>query len=301
MNAIEITILSIVLMIVLGVFLRRIDFLGLKDVESLNNIVIYILMPCMVFSALYSADLSLLSTLGILPFIILASSFITGAISYLILKKFNIPEKKLWSIVVAVMIANTAFMGYPINLGIFGQEGLLRAIFCDIATLIIFLILSFVLSLKFGGSTKSAIKKIALFPSLWAVILGIMLNFLNIPIGPVLENTVNYLGDGSIPLIMLSLGVSIDLSGLTRSRNMIIFTSAMKLILYPIIAFIFASIVGLVDLQFKISIIEAAMPSGLLSLVLAISYKLDFELTSDCILIDTVVSLLSLPILIMLL
>ncbi|MCR5025923.1 MAG: AEC family transporter [Methanobrevibacter sp.] len=301
MNAIEITILSIVLMIVLGVFLRRIDFLGLKDVESLNNIVIYILMPCMVFSALYSADLSLLSTLGILPFIILASSFITGAISYLILKKFNIPEKRLWSIVVAVMIANTAFMGYPINLGIFGQEGLLRAIFCDIATLIIFLILSFVLSLKFGGSTKSAIKKIALFPSLWAVILGIMLNFLNIPIGPVLENTVNYLGDGSIPLIMLSLGVSIDLSGLTRSRNMIIFTSAMKLILYPIIAFIFASIVGLVDLQFKISIIEAAMPSGLLSLVLAISYKLDFELTSDCILIDTVVSLLSLPILIMLL
>lgn len=301
MNAIEITILSIVLMIVLGVFLRRIDFLGLKDVESLNNIVIYILMPCMVFSALYSADLSLLSTLGILPFIILVSSFITGAISYLILKKFNIPEKRLWSIVVAVMIANTAFMGYPINLGIFGQEGLLRAIFCDIATLIIFLILSFVLSLKFGGSTKSAIKKIALFPSLWAVILGIMLNFLNIPIGPVLENTVNYLGDGSIPLIMLSLGVSIDLSGLTRSRNMIIFTSAMKLILYPIIAFIFASIVGLVDLQFKISIIEAAMPSGLLSLVLAISYKLDFELTSDCILIDTVVSLLSLPILIMLL
>lgn len=301
MNAIEITILSIVLMIFLGVFLRRIDFLGIKEVESLNNIVIYILMPCMVFSALYSADLSLLSTLGILPFIILASSFITGTITYLILRKFNIDEKRLWSVVVAVMIANTAFMGYPINLGIFGQEGLLRAIFCDIATLIIFLILSFVLSMKFGGSKKSAIKKIALFPSLWAVILGILFNFLNVPIGPVLENTVNYLGNGSIPLIMLSLGVSIDFSGLTRSRNMIIFTSIMKLIIYPIIAFAFASILGLVDLQFKISVIEAAMPSGMLSLVLAISYKLDFELTSDCILIDTVISLVSLPVIIMLL
>ena len=258
-------------------------------------------MPCMVFSALYSADLSLLSTLGILPFIILASSFITGTITYLILRKFNIDEKRLWSVVVAVMIANTAFMGYPINLGIFGQEGLLRAIFCDIATLIIFLILSFVLSMKFGGSKKSAIKKIALFPSLWAVILGILFNFLNVPIGPVLENTVNYLGNGSIPLIMLSLGVSIDFSGLTRSRNMIIFTSIMKLIIYPIIAFAFASILGLVDLQFKISVIEAAMPSGMLSLVLAISYKLDFELTSDCILIDTVISLVSLPVIIMLL
>lgn len=301
MNAIEITILSIVLMIFLGVFLRRIDFLGIKEVESLNNIVIYILMPCMVFSAIYSADLSMLSTLGILPFIILASSFVTGTVTYLILKRFKIEEKRLWAIVVAVMIANTAFMGYPINLGIFGQEGLLRAIFCDIATLVIFLILSFVLSLKFGGSTKSAVKKIALFPSLWAVILGILFNFLNIPIGPVLENTVNYLGNGSIPLIMLSLGVSIDFSGLTRSRNMIIFTSVLKLIIYPIIAFLIASVIGLVDLQFKISVIEAAMPSGLLSLVLAITYKLDFELTSDCILIDTVISLVSLPIIIMLL
>ena len=301
MNAIAVTILSIVLMIFLGAVLRRIDFLGVKDVESLNDIVIYILMPCMVFSALYSADLSLLSTLGILPFIILASSFITGLIAYLILKKLNIEEKKLWAIVVTVMIANTAFMGYPINLGIFGQDGLLRAIFCDIATLIIFLILSFVLSMKFGGSKKSAIKKIALFPSLWSVILGILFNFFNVPIGPVLENTINYLGNGSIPLIMLSLGVSIDFAGLKRSKNAIIFTSIMKLILYPIIAFVFASILGLVDLQFKISVIEAAMPSGLLSLVLAISYKLDFELTSDCILIDTVISLVSLPIIIMLL
>lgn len=258
-------------------------------------------MPCMVFSAIYSADLSMLSTLGILPFIILASSFVTGTVTYLILKRFKIEEKRLWAIVVAVMIANTAFMGYPINLGIFGHEGLLRAIFCDIATLVIFLILSFVLSLKFGGSTKSAVKKIALFPSLWAVILGILFNFFNIPIGPVLENTVNYLGNGSIPLIMLSLGVSIDFTGLTRSRNMIIFTSVLKLIIYPIIAFLIASVIGLVDLQFKISVIEAAMPSGLLSLVLAITYKLDFELTSDCILIDTVISLVSLPIIIMLL
>ena len=295
MNAIEVTILSIVLMIALGFILKKIDFLGLKDVETLNNIVIYILMPCMVFSALYSADLSLIPSLGILPFIILFSSLITGIVSYIILKRFNLPDKKLWSILVAVMIANTAFMGYPINLGIYGHEGLLRAIFCDIATLVIFLILSFVLVLKFGGSTKTAVKKIALFPSLWAIILGFLLNLAHIPIGPVFENSVNYLGNGAIPLIMLSLGISIDLSGLKRSKSYIIFTSIMKLAFFPMIAFFAASYLGLVDMQYNISIVEAAMPSGMLSLILAITYRLDFELTSDCILIDTVISLVTLP------
>ena len=245
--------------------------------------------------------MSLIPKLGILPFVILFSSLITGVVSYFILKQFNLDDKKLWAVLVTVMIANTAFMGYPVTLGIYGQDGFLRAIFCDIATLITFLALSFVLTLKFGGSVKKSIKKIALFPSLWAVILGILLNLLNIPIGGVLENTINYLGQGAIPLIMIALGLSIDLSAISRSKSMIAFTSVMKLAFFPFIAFLFANQIGLLNLEHTISIVEAAMPSGMMSLLLAISYKLDYELTSDCILINTVISLITLPLIIVLL
>ena len=301
MNDIEITILSIIIMIGLGYFLKRIDFLSEKDIDPFNKIVMYILLPCMIFHALYSADLSLISKLGILPFIILISSFATGLVSYFILRQLKLDDITLWSVLVTVMIANTAFMGYPVTLGIFGQEGFLRAIFCDIATLCIFLILSFVLIMKFGGTVKTAVKKITFFPPLWAVILGLGFNFVNIPIGPVIDNTVNYLGQGAIPLIMIALGLSIDFSAIRRSKSMIVFTSIMKLAFFPLVAFVVASQLGLIDLQFKISIVEAAMPSGMMSLLLAITYKLDYELTSDCILINTVISLITLPIIIMIL
>jgi auxin efflux carrier (AEC) len=301
MNDIEITILSIIIMIGLGYFLKRIDFLSEKDIDPFNKIVMYILLPCMIFHALYSADLSLISKLGILPFIILISSFATGLVSYFILRQLKLDDITLWSVLVTVMIANTAFMGYPVTLGIFGQEGFLRAIFCDIATLCIFLILSFVLIMKFGGTVKTAVKKITFFPPLWAVILGLGFNFVNIPIGPVIDNTVNYLGQGAIPLIMIALGLSIDFSAIRRSKSMIVFTSIMKLAFFPLVAFVVASQLGLIDLQFKISIVEAAMPSGMMSLLLVITYKLDYELTSDCILINTVISLITLPAIIMLL
>ncbi|MEE1335553.1 AEC family transporter [Methanobrevibacter sp.] len=301
MNEIEVTILSIIIMIGIGYFLKRIDFLSEKDIDPFNKIVMYILMPCMIFHAIYSADLSMLSKLGILPFVILASSFVTGIVSYFILKQLKLDEITLWSVLVTVMIANTAFMGYPVTLGIFGQDGFLRAIFCDMATLCIFLILSFVLIMKFGGTVKTAVKKITFFPPLWAVILGLGFNFFNIPIGPIFDNTVNYLGQGAIPLIMIALGLSIDFSAIKRSKSMIIFTSIMKLAFFPLVAFIVASQLGLVDLQFKISVVEAAMPSGMMSLLLAITYKLDYELTSDCILINTVISLITLPIIIMIL
>jgi predicted permease len=255
----------------------------------------------MVFNALYNADLTLIPKLGILPFVILVSSLATGLVSYLILRRLGFDDRKLWSVLVTVMIANTGFMGYPVTLGIFGPDGFLRAIFCDIATLITFLSLSFVLTLKFGGTLEKSIKKVVLFPSLWAVILGILLNLVNIPIGGVLENTVNYLGQGAIPLIMITLGLSIDFSAIRRSKSMIAFTSVMKLAFFPFIAFLFASQIGLLNLEHTISVVEAAMPSGMMSLLLAITYKLDNELTSDCILINTVISLITLPLIIVLL
>lgn len=301
MNAIEITIISIVLMIGLGYFLKRIDFLSEKDIDPLNKIVMYILMPCMIFSALYSADMSLLPTLGILPFVILTASIGSGVISYIVLKRLHCDDKKIWSVLVTVMIANTAFMGYPVNLGVYGHPGFLRAIFCDLATTCMFLLLSFVLVLKFGGTVKRAFREILLFPPLWAVVLGISFNLLNIPIGPVLDKTVNYLADGAIPLIMISLGLSIELGGLARSKAMVIFTSIVKLGVFPLIALIVVSLLGLTGLQHDVGIIEAAMPSGMLSLLLAITYKLDYELTSDCILINTVISLITLPIIMTLL
>lgn len=301
MNAIEITIISIVLMIGLGYFLKRIDFLSEKDIDPLNKIVMYILMPCMIFSALYSADMSLLPTLGILLFVILTASIGSGVISYIVLKRLHYDDKKIWSVLVTVMIANTAFMGYPVNLGVYGHPGFLRAIFCDLATTCMFLLLSFVLVLKFGGTVKRAFREILLFPPLWAVVLGISFNLLNIPIGPVLDKTVNYLADGAIPLIMISLGLSIELGGLARSKAMVIFTSIVKLGVFPLIALIVVSLLGLTGLQHDVGIIEAAMPSGMLSLLLAITYKLDYELTSDCILINTVISLITLPIIMTLL
>ncbi|MFR5820654.1 MAG: AEC family transporter [Methanobrevibacter smithii] len=301
MNAIEITIISIVLMIGSGYFLKRIDFLSEKDIDPLNKIVMYILMPCMIFSALYSADMSLLPTLGILPFVILTASIGSGVISYIVLKRLHYDDKKIWSVLVTVMIANTAFMGYPVNLGVYGHPGFLRAIFCDLATTCMFLLLSFVLVLKFGGTVKRAFREILLFPPLWAVVLGISFNLLNIPIGPVLDKTVNYLADGAIPLIMISLGLSIELGGLARSKAMVIFTSIVKLGVFPLIALIVVSLLGLTGLQHDVGIIEAAMPSGMLSLLLAITYKLDYELTSDCILINTVISLITLPIIMTLL
>jgi len=51
-------------------------------------------------------------------------------------------------------------------------------------------------------------------------------------------------------------------------------------------------------MEYTIAIVEAAMASGMLSLTLAVTYKLDVKLTSDCIFMATLFSFITLPIVI---
>ncbi|WP_409200087.1 AEC family transporter [Methanobrevibacter sp. DSM 116169] len=298
MDPIISTILSIIIMVFLGFILKKINLVQEKDVDSLNKIVINLFMPCMIFNALFAADLSSISNFAFLPVVMILSATITGIIAFFILKFFNFSKEKVWSVLVTILLSNTAFLGFPVALGIFGNDGLIRAIFCDMGTLIIFLSVSFILFLVFGGTIKEAIKKILLFPPLWAVILGISFNLLNIPIGEIPSTIITYLAGGAIPLIMISLGLSLKFDGLKWNKNMIAFTSIFKLLIFPLIAFCIINIFNFSGLEYKIALIEAAMPSGMLTMVLAITYGLDIRLTSDCVLSNTIFSLISLPIII---
>lgn len=128
------------------------------------------------------------------------------------------------------------FFGYPLILGVFGNDGLIRAIFYDVGTTLLFIIFNLLLLLLFGGKLEKVVKKILTFPLLWAVVLGLLFNVANIPIGPVVSNVLVYLKALTVPLIMLSLGLSIDFRGLKNSLNMAAFTSVIKLVIAPILA-----------------------------------------------------------------
>lgn len=295
----RIIIVSIIVMILIGALSKRIGLLKEEDVETLNNIVINIALPCMIFNALYNADVSLLPRLSILTVYILITSLIVGILTYSLLKILGWDSKKIWSFMVVVVLGNTGFLGYPITQGIFGNAGLIRAVFCDVSTSITFVVLSFILILIFGGTMKTAIKKIITFMPLWAIILGIIFNIFSIPITPVGLTVVSYLAGATIPLIMISLGLSLNIRGLKNHLKEVSLASVIKLVIYPLIALGVLSLLHITGFNHTIGFIEATMSSAMLGLVIAITYKLDWELTSDCIFTTTLFSLVTIPIFLM--
>ena len=295
----RIIIVSIIVMILIGVLSKKIGLLKEKDVETLNNIVINIALPCMIFNALYTADVSLIPKLSILTVYILITSLIVGILTYSLLHFLGWERKKIWSLVTVVVLGNTGFLGYPITHGIFGNEGMIRAVFCDISTSILFILLSFILILIFDGELKVAIKKILTFLPLWAVVLGILFNIYSIPITPVGSTVVGYLAGATIPLIMISLGLSLKLEGLKYHFKEVGLASIIKLLIYPLIALGVLSLLNITGFEHTIGFIEATMSSAMLGMVIAVTYRLDWELTSDCIFTTTLFSLITIPIFLM--
>ncbi len=200
----------------------------------------------------------------------------------------NTLKKTRWSITSASAMFNSGFMGYPIILAIFGADGLIRAIFFDTGSTIIFIFFGILFILLFGGKYSTVAKRALTFPPIWGITLGILLNLLHLNIGPLAPQILKYLSGAAVPLIMISLGLSLEARSLKNYFKEALMVSSIKLILAPLTALLIVFILGVSGLSGKVIITEAAMPSAMLSLVLAITYELDIKAVNASIFLSTV-------------
>lgn len=280
------------LMIVLGYVLKRQNILKSRDSNVLSRIVLTVSLPSLVFVNLSTANIS--TDMLLLPFAAFSLSAICMVISFLFCKSMGYSKVKTWTIMIACAMMNTGFLGFPISLGVFGNEGFLNAIFFDLETTLIFVIFGMVLVSIFGGNRKEVLKQAVGFVPLWAVIIALLFNIFHLQYGYVIDTTLNYLGQSTIPLIMISLGLTLDFKEIKHSFTDSLFVAFVKLILAPIIIFLILNAINFGGLSFKVAILEAGMATAMNALVLAITYDLDTKLMSSIIFTNTVLSLITL-------
>lgn len=298
MNSYE-TIIAIIVLIIIGYICRRTEFLKPETTQILNKIVIYIAIPSLIFLSMYNADLSDLKTLGTITLTCIMVGSLTGLLAYIFANIRKYPPKTKWSLVTTSALFNSGFLGYPVILGVFGAEGMVRAVFYDVGSTILFISFSILLILNYGGSYQSIIRRSVLFPPFLAVVLGILANLSNLPLGSILPDVLGYLSGAAIPLIMISLGLSLEFKEVYEHISSASFVSFIKLIISPVIAVLLATVLGLSGINYSVAVIEAGMPSAMLSLVLAITYNLDVKVSAACIFLSTTLSMITLTLLIL--
>ena len=294
-NSLEVVLVP-TLMILVGMLLKRFNVLEDKHSSLLSKIVLNISLPSLIFINIATANIS--GQMIYIPVISFCVSFICMAVAYIYSKIRGYSRSKTWTLIILLSMMNTAFIGFPIVLGVFGNEGFLNAIFYDMAVALIFVFFGVILSSIFGGNKREVIKNGLTFVPLWAIILGVVFNVFNIPLGYVLENTLNYLGSSTIPLIMLSLGLTINFKEFTSYLSDTIFVSLFRLLVIPLSLLVVLSYLGFSGLILQVSVLQAAMPTAMNTLVLAITYDLDVDLVSSVVFVTTILCLVTLPLII---
>ncbi|HHW04388.1 MAG: AEC family transporter [Methanothermobacter sp.] len=296
MNSFE-TVLSIILMVLLGYITKTLGVLSEEDAYSLNRVVVNIAIPSLIFNAIYNSKISTITALLKMPFVSVMVSLLIGVMVFSWTRIAYYNKRRAWSIILPAAMVNSGFMGYPVVLGVFGDAGLLRAILYDMGSVFVFLAMGVLLSFIFGNDYRRILRRTLFFPPLWALFLGVAFNALSLPLG-LISHIIDYLSRAAVPLIMISLGLSLDFKVIRSSLKDAAIVSTFRLLISPFLAALIVTLFLFSGLEKSVAIIEAAMPSAMLSMVLSIENDLDISLTAACVFMSTTLSLISLPLII---
>lgn len=296
----QIVILQMAALIACGIGWRLIRPGGL-DADSmrqvLTTLVYNLLLPALVLKVLWTAPLGVSS-------IAIAGSAAVGVLasmglSLLICHRCRHNGHLTGAVVLAASFPNVTYMGLPVLVSVIGESGRSLAIQYDLfANTPLLLTLGVLIARHFGEGDHSMPmwKSILRVPPFGAALAGVLLNFSEVPLPAAFGSWLEMLAVGVIPLMLFSIGLSLKWEGGYGSRlRTIIPITGLQLILTPAIVWLAALLFGLRGEMLTGTILEAAMPSMVLGLVLCDRYKLDSNLYAAAVTITTLLSLLTLP------
>jgi predicted permease len=265
------------------------------DIKTASRMAFYIFSPCLVFVSLERVKISG-SELGKLALFTLAVSLVIGCLAYLCGRCLKADRNLVASLVVASMFVNSGNYGLAATKFAFGEEALARALVCFVFGTVIVYSLGVLIASMGKYSAGQALRHLLTVPAIYGLIAAALVRQMNWQMPLFLDRSVTMLGDASIPLMLVLLGLQIaEARGWPRSRMKLIGVSAfLQLVVAPLIALLIAHWMGLTGTARQAAVLQASMPAAVVTTVLAVQYELDKTLVSGVVVLTTILSPLTL-------
>lgn len=295
MTAILLKIIPVILIFVLGYVLKRTNLIKKEDGDRLLKIVFYIAMPALVLLTISNIKLS--ADLVYLPIIAAFIILITFVVAFSTSRLFCLEKSSQGVFLVGSMIMNTGFT-FPFFIAAYGTEGFARISLFDFGNALLIFTFVYFIACKFGKNkqnNKIMVKKIVFSPPLWALLAGGVINLKCIPLPIILMDFLEMLGNLTMPLILLSLGIyfSPKIIKPVPLCAMIVIRMFFGLLL----GVIFVKLFHLEGLNRLTVLIGSSAPVGYNTLTFSSLESLDKEFAASVVSISIFIGLFSVPLL----
>ncbi|WP_276273977.1 AEC family transporter [Haloarcula litorea] len=244
------------------------------DVTSLNTVGLYVLVPALAFHSIATTDLSgaAIVKLGVG---VIAYALVMVGVAWIAGRLVGESGPLLGAMMLAAAIPNSGFIGIPLSEFAFGDVGRTTAVlYLTIQNLIVYTLGVYIASRGTDRSALRSVKEIFRLPLVYAVIAAVLVRGLGlVPTGETaLMETLRLVGDSSIPIMLLILGVQLadtDVSAVSRTVT----PSVLKLGVAPMIGIGIALALGFDNPTVaRVFILECATPAAVIPLALIIEY-----------------------------
>ncbi|OIO69131.1 MAG: Auxin Efflux carrier [Zetaproteobacteria bacterium CG1_02_53_45] len=303
--------LGMAAIIVVGIIWKVV--LGLKSAETIRShlaqAVYHILLPALVLHVLWQFPVGL-NTVRI-PVVAVLSVSLALLAAFLLygngkLVRAFMPgnsNKAVGALLLASAFGNFSYLGLPVLSQTFGSWAQVVAIHFDLLASTPLLFTIGIILARFYGSSGATGNdamhpQVTLFrvPAIWAAIAGLLLSAFNTPMPAWLDETLATLAAAVVPLMLLSVGMALRWqSGWVARIPVLLPVIVIQLALMPLIAWGAAIGVGMPADYLPPVVIEGAMPTMVLGLVICDRFKLDVALYAEAVTLTTALSLISLP------
>lgn len=296
-------------LILCGYLARRWDSIGAAAVSEINKFVVYLALPALLFDVMANASWHDLWQPGFLA----AFGLACGAVFYVTVGVGLLLGRPLSSAGVDGLLgsyANTAYMGFPLFLTLYGQEGMVPVTIASILTVCVLFASAIVLvetgshsephplrlAAKVGGA-------LARNPLIIAPLAGVAYNAGGLPVPAALETFLKLLGGAASPAALVVIGLFLAGPRPVSTREAWTATAlaAIKLLVHPALAWGLAVLLAVPPRLAVMAVLLAALPTGTGPFMLAELYRQPAAVTSAVILISTLGSLVTLPLIMWLL
>jgi predicted permease len=290
-------ILPIFLVAAAGFGLRR--RLGI-DKRALSSLVFYVLSPALVFSSLVNSQLPPGELLQLAAFAVVVI-LLMGVVGLLSGRLLRLDRQDAIALVLVLMFVNGGNYGLTLNGLLYGAEGISRAVvYFTVSTIMVFTVGTFAASMG-QSDWRVSLKRLVRLPAFYAVIVAVIVYRLLIPVPVPIMRALEIAGAGAIPVMMVVLGMQIaDIGGLDGVK-LALPASLLRLLVGPVIGLLVAGWIGLQGLSRSTAIIEASMPTAVIATILATEFDVRPKMVTGTVVVSTLLSAITLPLIIILL
>jgi predicted permease len=259
------------------------------DPKPLARVAFNVFAPCLVFTAIVDSELpggDLLRMLGLALTVLLTAAAAAG----LVARWLGWERTLVAAVVLVVLLPNAGNYGLSVALFAFGDVGLAHAsVFFVMSSILTFTLGVFVASMgraSLGGACIGLLR----VPAIWAVVLALLIVRLDFDLPLPLARTADLFSQASIPTFLVLLGMQLHGNGWRGPVGPLALATGARLLLSPMIATVVVPVFGLEGAARQAAVLQTAMPSAIITIVLATEYDVEPNFVTSAVFVTTLLS-----------